>query len=289
MMVMLAWGFNVAAIKTLVSNIDPLLLTSARVFAAGIMVLLLCCFLHIFRLPTKREAGIILFISIFNVIAQHSLLAIGLLYTSGINAGLIGGINPLSTLLFSILFINREITRQRIFGFILGFIGVAITTLSGSGEASGLSLGDFLVFMSILSTSVSFILISKLKPDLDVRLLTGYLLVTGSIAVFFIGMGRGVNPSELTQLFNWKLGMVFLFSAGICTALGQMAYNYAIKKIGPAETTIFLNFSTFFAVVGSVIFLEETMTLSHFLGLIFIVSGVLIGTGGIEKIIRKKY
>lgn len=285
----MVWGFNVSAIKVLVTNIDPILLTSVRIFTAGIAVMVICYVTGIFRLPSAKEAGIIGAISIFNIVAHQSLLAIGLTSTSGVNAGLIGGINPLSTLLLSILFISREITWQRVIGFISGFAGVAVTTLAGAGGVTGISIGDFLVLSSILSQSVSFILIGKLKPGLDVRLLTGYMLLTGSVIIFFVSLQFESNPGQIFLLFDWQLGLVFLFSALICTAFGQMTYNVAIKKIGPAETTIFVNFTTFFALLGAVIFLGETITLNHMIGLVLIVFGVLVGTGALEQIVGKRY
>lgn len=289
MFVMLVWGFNVAAIKTLVTYIDPLLITAVRIFTAGIGVLIICYFMRIFRFPSLKETGIILTIGFFNVIAHHSLMAAGLLHTSGINAGLIAGINPLVTLLFSVLFTSMEVTFQKVIGFLLGFTGVAVTILAGSDGTTAVSVGDLLVFLSIIAQSVSFILISKMKPEFDVRLFTGYLLVVGSIVIFFLGLAGGGNLNELGQIFSLKLGFIFLFSALICTAAGHMVYNYSIQKIGPAETTIFINFNTFFALVGSVIFLGESMRIHHFYGLIFIVCGVLIGTGAIENLIKKRY
>lgn len=286
---MMLWGFNVSAIKVLVSSIEPLLLTSIRIFTAGIAVLLICRAIGIFRLPTWKEYLIIFFISIFNVVAHHSLLALGLLHTSGVNASLIGGVNPLATMLLSIIFISREITWTRILGFIMGFLGVTVTTITGSDGVSAVSIGDFLVLFSILLQSVSFILISKLRPELDVRLLTGYMLLMGSVAVFLIGLMLEGHPSQLIQLVDWKLGLVFLFSALVSTAFGQMMYNFAIKQIGPAETAIFINFSTFFALVGAVLFLGETITWNHLIGLVLIVFGVLTGTGALESIIRRRY
>ncbi len=52
-LVMLFWGFNVSAVKTLVTYFDPLSLTAIRVFVAGITVLIIAYFMNIFRLPTK--------------------------------------------------------------------------------------------------------------------------------------------------------------------------------------------------------------------------------------------
>ncbi|WP_242057482.1 DMT family transporter [Halobacillus yeomjeoni] len=173
-------------------------------------------------------------------------------------------------------------------GFLLGFTGVIITTLAGPGGVSGISIGDLFVFFSIAAQAYSFILIGKLNPSLDPRLLTGYMLVIGSAFIFVISMVVEAEPAQIIQLFNVKMMGVFLFSALICTAFGHMVYNFATKHVGPAETAIFINFNTFFAILGASLFLKESIYMEHILGLLFIVSGVLLGTGAVEYLINKR-
>src|SRR5699024_9982934 len=96
--VMATWGFNLSALVVLVNNIEPITLTSARIFTAGIAVLIIAKFIGIFRLPTKDEWKTILIITIFNVAFHHTFLAIGLTQTSGVNAGIILGAAPLVTM-----------------------------------------------------------------------------------------------------------------------------------------------------------------------------------------------
>ncbi|WP_082233257.1 DMT family transporter [Halobacillus massiliensis] len=288
LLVMMAWGFNVAAIKVLVTNIDPILLTSARIFAAGIGVLITLQFMKILRLPTKKEVLLIFYISFFNVVIHHGLMAMGLTLTTGVNAGVIVGLGPLLTMILSTLLLSRHITMFKAFGFFLGFAGVMMTTLLGSGGLGSVSIGDLYIFLSIAAQAFSFILISKLNPDLDPRLLTGYMMVGGSVVIFIASLSLESRPEQLIQLWDPKLGMIFLFSAFICTAFGHMIYNFAIKQVGPAETAIFINFNSFFALLGSVLFLGEFIKWYHIAGLVLIVSGVIIGTGALEYIISRK-
>ncbi|MRG84926.1 DMT family transporter [Salinibacillus xinjiangensis] len=280
--VMMMWGFNVSAIKVLVDNVEPILLTSFRIFTAGVVVLILTYFLGIFRLPNKKELGILLYIAIFNVIVHHSAIAVGLGATSGVNGGLILGMGPLTTMMLSIIFLGQRMTKFRIIGFILGFIGVVTTTLSGSGGVTSMSFGDVIVFVGMLVQAYSFILISKLNPSFDPRLLTGYMLFIGSFHIYIISLFEDSSLSQLSLLIDWQLGSVFLFSAVICTAVGHMVYNSAIKQVGPAESAIFINFNTMFAIFGSALFLGETIRVSHLIGLVLIVCGVLIGSGTVE-------
>lgn len=287
-LVMLFWGFNVSAVKTLVTYFDPLSLTAIRVFVAGITVLIMAYFMNIFRLPTKQELLTIGYLGIFNVIAHHVFLSLGLKYTSGVNAGLILGSGPLITMMLSILILHDKITRLRIGGFILGFIGIVITSIFGTGGLTMLSMGDLMVFISILTQAFSFILISKLNPNFDPRLLTGYMLVSGSIIIFIIGLLYEGNISQFANLFSWKLGSIFLFSAIFCTAFGHMTYNYAIKKVGPAESAIFINLNTLFALLGATVFLGDPILKHHIIGLILIIIGIFLGSGAMEYVLLKK-
>jgi drug/metabolite transporter (DMT)-like permease len=276
---MMLWGFNVSAIKVLVINIDPILLTSFRIFIAGVAVLVFCYFSKIFRIPIKSEILLIIYIASLNVVAHHVFIAMGLSRTSAVNTGLIIGIGPLLTMMLTILFISKKVTFLKIFGFVLGFVGVVITVLSGSEGVSMISMGDFMIFIAALTQAISFILISKLNSNFDSRLLTGYMLVFGASFIFVIGVLGGSEIEQIGKLFSWKLGLIFLFSAILATAFGHMIYNFAILQVGPAEAAIFINFNTFFALAGSVIFLGENIMIYHLIGLVLIVIGVLIGSG----------
>ncbi|ARI79185.1 EamA family transporter [Halobacillus mangrovi] len=288
LLVMMVWGFNVSAIKVLVSNIDPILLTSIRIFTAGVGVLVTLYFMGLLRKPTKKEVAIILYISLFNVVLHHALMGVGLLYTSGVNAGLIVGLGPLLTMILSTIMLSKKVTLFKTFGFILGFAGVVVTTLTGAEGFTGVSLGDVLIFLSIAAQAFSFILIGKLNPRLDPRLLTGYMLLIGSVFIFLTSLVIESDPAQIIQLADAKLLGVFLFSALICTAFGHMVYNFAIKQVGPAESAIFINFNTFFAILGASLFLGEKIMMNHITGLILIVCGVIIGTGAIQHLTRQK-
>jgi drug/metabolite transporter (DMT)-like permease len=284
---MFLWGINVTALKVIVSNFPPITITSLRVFTAGITVFIILFFLKKVRLPSKKEWGYIVGGGLLNVTGHHLFLGIGLKATSAVNGGLILGLGPLLTALMAILLLGNRLTHVRIIGFIFGGIGVSLTVLAGGSGLSGMSIGDFYVFISILSQAISFIIISKAAKTLDPRLLTGYMLVFGSILLFFIGLWK--EPSGLSYIGSGSIGLwsVFFASAIFATAVGHMLYNYAIGQTGPAEASIFLNLNTFLSILFASIFLGEKITSSHLLGLIFIVSGVIFGSGALEEIMLK--
>ncbi|RSK50680.1 DMT family transporter [Bacillus canaveralius] len=286
--VMLIWGLNVSVLKILVEHFMPVTITALRIFTAGVCVLLILAISQKIRKPSSQELGYIIVGGLLNVVAHHLFLATGLARTTATNGGLILGLGPLITACFALIFLKRFPTRLQLIGFVLGGIGISFTVLAGNKEIGDINLGDFYVFLSILAQGMSFILIKKASTTLDPRLLTGYMLIIGSFILFLLSIV--IEPDGLKTLggapaYVWG---VFFASAILATALGHYIYNYAIGQTGPAEAAIFLNLSTFFALLGSAVFLGEQFYPSHFAGLILIVSGVVFGSGAMEDLIRKR-
>lgn len=287
--VMIAWGFNVVATKVLGAVFMPVTMTAARLLVAGVCVFIFLFLMKRVRKLTKKELFIVAGGSLFNVVGHHYFLAVGLTQTSASNGGLILGAGPLLTAVMAFLFLRKRLSGLRVVGILFGFAGVAFIVLQGSAGISGIAIGDILVFLSIFSQAVSFIIISKVSDTLDPRLMTGYMLLIGAVVMF--GISRFLEPDGLQHLLSpasTGVWAIFFASAVIATALGQMLYNYAIGKVGPSEASVFMNFSPFFTLVGSALFLGENIRFAHILGLLCIVFGVVLGSGAWEELRRNR-
>jgi drug/metabolite transporter (DMT)-like permease len=276
------WGMNVSAVKVIVENFMPITITAFRVLTAGLVVFIILAFSRIVRFPKNKEWYYVTGGAVFNIVLHHYFLATGLTMTSVVNTGLILGMGPVLTVIFATIILKRKPSKLQLTGFIFGFIGINFTVLAGSGGINAIKLGDLYVLLSILSQAISFIVIKRAADTMDPRLFTGYMFIIGSAVLFLISLW--IEPNGLASLSNvdYTIWLVFLFSAVIATGVGHMVYNYAISQLGPAETSIFLNLNTFFSIIGAAIFLNEAILFSHFIGLIFIVSGVIFGSGGLE-------
>ncbi|MCQ6277111.1 DMT family transporter [Bacillus sp. V3B] len=285
---MVIWGFNISILKLVVENIAPITVTAFRIFIAAVTVFLILGFTSHVRFPRKKEWGYILAGSCLSVVFHHYLLAEGLTKTSATNAGLILGMGPLLTVLLSMLFFKKRPTIIALLGFILGGTGVSVIVLFGSGQLQSVNLGDLEIFIAILSQAGSFILINKAAKTMDSMLLTSYMLLIGSFVLFAISLW--VEPNGMATLVAAKpsLWVAFILSGILATGVGQAVYNRTIGQVGAAESSIFLNLSTFFSVVGAAVLLNETIIMAHFIGLLLIVSGVLLGSGALESLVLQR-
>lgn len=283
LLLMFIWGLNVIAIKVLVEHFPPVTITSFRILTAGLVVFTVLLAKREFQKLTLRDTGLLLAIALTGVLGHHFFLAVGLAQTTASNTGLILGLVPLATSVFAMLFLGDRLTPLKLAGVLFGLTGVSFIVLNGSGGVSAVSFGDLFIFCSVLSQATSFVLIKKATGHLSSRLITGLMLLIGSLFLFLASLQlEPYGLSSLTEAPGW-VWLVFFGSAVLATGVGHMVYNRSIHALGAGETAIFINLTPFFSLTGSYLFLGETIYAGQIFGFLFIVLGVVLGTGALES------
>nr|WP_302053314.1 DMT family transporter [Bacillus haynesii] len=282
------WGLNMVLIKVLVEHLPPQTMTAFRIMMAGITALIIIVLGKSFRRLSKREWIYTLLGCVFGVILHHSLIAIGLTIIDASNASLILSLVPLTTAILAVLFLGEQLTKLRIIGFLLALIGVFFIQ-GGSFNNMQLSQGELILFIAMFVQAISFIFVKKATATLDSKQVTTIMYLLGSIGLLiisFITEPKGFNEMTSATFFIYFL---FIVSGVVATGVGYIVFYAAIQQIGAGKTAIFNNFVPFFGLVFSALFLNENITPSQLIGFVFIVAGVLFGTGYIEKLWAKKH
>jgi drug/metabolite transporter (DMT)-like permease len=264
--IMVAWGLNVTALKILVEHFSPVTLTALRIFTAGVVVLLFLWGIGRLGKVGWKEAKQIGLAAMFSVVAHHFFLAVGLTRTA----------------LLAMVFLGQRPTMFRLLGIALGFFGVMFVVANGNGGLGHLSVGDVYVFLAVLAQGISFIMIKK--ATVDARVMTGWMLIFGSLWLFVLGLvlePRGLSSLKEGTPLLWT---IFLASAVVATALGHMFYNQAVQHLGPAESAVFINLNPFFSLLGAHWLLDEPVSWAQGLGFVLIVAGVVLGSGGMDDV-----
>jgi drug/metabolite transporter (DMT)-like permease len=276
---MAIWGFNVIAVKIVVSEFPPVTITAFRVFIAFLALAPFIYYKKLYRKLTRKEWFYVIGISIFGIFGFQYFMSVGLNDTTATNAGIILGASPIATAIAAAIFLKDKLTIQRGLGFVLGFIGVTIIILAGSNEGFSISMGDVYLCIAVLVQTVSFILIKKASETLNTMFMTGISLLIGSFIIWITGFIT--EPNGISQIpggsgVAW--GLLF-FSGFIATGLGYLIVNSAIQQVGAGNSAIFLNLSPFFSVISAYFVLQESIHMSHWAGFGLIVIGVLLGAG----------
>ncbi|MEK5443496.1 MULTISPECIES: DMT family transporter [unclassified Fredinandcohnia] len=281
--VMVAWGLNIVAIKILVENFPPVSITGLRILAAGLVIFVFLYVKKDLQKMSLHEFGYVSLSALTGILGHQALLSVGLTGTSATNGASILALIPLVTNILAVLFLKANMTFLKISGVFLGIMGIYFILILGGGSFTKLALGDLYVFLSVIAQAVSFIFIRKASYTLNAKTITCYALLMGAgflLIVSFALEGQSIAATGAVPAYVW---VVFAASAIISTGIGNLCYNFAISKIGPGETAIFLNLAPFFSLIGSVLFLNESFKFIQLVGFFLIVCGVLLGTGIFER------
>lgn len=227
----------------------------------------------------KKEWKGLVYLSLSGLVLFNGLVYLALRYTTSINAAIVESSTPIFAFLLGFLFLNERFRKIQLVGVLLSLFGVFIVITEGSREViTTLSFnpGDIVMLAAMVAWSFYSIFIKQHMWKFPAY---GGLLVMFSIAIIFL---IPLSLFELTQWesINWSWGVVSgLLYLGIFPSLvALIAYNNAIKEIGPSQASIFLNFIPVFTMIGAILFLGESLMIIQIIGSALVITGVLITT-----------
>ncbi|MBU7012231.1 MAG: DMT family transporter [Theionarchaea archaeon] len=187
----------------------------------------------------------------------------GIQYTSAVNATILFNANPLFVAALVIVLKWEKITSLTITGIFLGIAGVILV----SGVSVRLHvIGDVLVLLGAFGWAVYTILGYKLRTVSSLSV-TASSLFWGLL--FFCGfIWREPLPASGAA---W---MWILYIGIVPTAVAFVFYIKAVDVIGSTKASVFQYLAPAVAVILSVGFGLETVSLSQVVGIVLIVAGI---------------
>ena len=277
---MAVWGGNVSVVKLLLEQFDPLLLSALRMsVATATLVVVLRWRGQRWPRPTARQALGLLACALLMVWLNQLCFTMGVQRTVAANAVLIIALNPLVSALMAALFLGDRLTPARLAGVVLGFGGVAAVVLHRPGAALGHgSLGDLLVFGSVLTWVSGGVLVQRLARQLDSAVVSTVVFVLGTVPLLLqVALDPSVRLPALASITALQVLLVVL-SGLLATALGALVWNRALVTLGVARTALYAYWVPMFGVAFAVLLLGEPLTVWHAVGLAAVLGGTWLGT-----------
>lgn len=274
-----SWGSAIILTRVAVHDIPPLWVTAGRLTTGAVA-------LALYRLAFVRRswtlgwhhAPWILWLALLSSALPFLLIAWGTQSTSSAIAGILMGTIPLIVLgLAHLLLPDEKMTRQKTFGFGLGFIGV-IFIINPTGDVINLGesaeiVGQIAIFLAAFCYALNSVSTRRMPAAhvLDKAtavVITASLLLLAACLIFepFENLGRASREKWLILLYlgliPTALATLVLFVLLAETSAGFVATsNYLI----PIVTAL-----------GGIAFLRESLSASVWLGFAIILAGLLL-------------
>lgn len=278
----LFWGGTFIAGRLLAGEIQAFSAAFLR-FTIASIVLLFITLRQYKKLPTiKPEQWLpLVVLGLSGVFAYNFFFFRGLQFIEAGRAAVIIANNPIVIALFAAILFGEKLNLLKILGIGLSVCGAIVVITQGHPATifnSGIGKGELYIFGCVLSW-VTYSLVGRAA----MRDLSPLVAVTYSAV---IGAGLLFPAACLEGLFDQITGYSFsvwlsLFYLGLCgTVLGFVWYYQGIQKIGSTRAGQFINFVPISAILLSVWFLDEPLSLSLLGGVFLVSSGVYLTNRG---------
>jgi drug/metabolite transporter (DMT)-like permease len=266
------WGGNAVAIKLSLEAFPPMWTAFLRFSIAVVCVALWAGFRGIPMRPKRSEWWWLVLLGIFFSI-QIGVMNIGFQHTSGSIGSILMATNPIFAALWAhFLVAGDRLTRQRIIGLFVAFLGAAVVILQ-SGQIDGataIGVGSGLVFLSAALLGGRLAYTGRLLQRMDeVRVVLWQMVI--SVPVFGVA-------ALMSENIVWdRVGLApiagIVYQGLVVAGLGFMLLTYLMKRYSTSVITSFNFVSPISGVLLSVLLLGDKIT-------VHVLAGVaLVGTG----------
>ena len=212
----------------------------------------------------------------FAVLGNHLLTLVGLRYIGASTAGVIIGAGPAVTAFLSSTLIRDLPFRSVWVGCVISFTGVVLVSGAGQAMLPGERpwLGGMLVVFGLVSWALYTIggrrAMERFSP-LTVNWTTLLLSIVFQAPLLWFDQKAGLNGLHSVSIEQW-LAVTYLIV--FATALGQQAWLYGVRGVGPARAGIFINLIPVSALILSAWLLDDRIGARELTGIVLILAGV---------------
>tara|TARA_E500000178_G_scaffold105240_1_gene104852 strand:+ start:477 stop:1379 length:903 start_codon:yes stop_codon:yes gene_type:complete len=276
------WGASFLFVEVLLDLINPFLIVYFRVSVASVILVI---FLYLSRtkfILSYKTVYNLFIMAMLNNVVPFLLIAYGQQTTTGGLASILNANTSLITILLASIFIPYEkLTVNRLFGVLIGLLGIIIAV----GYESFLtiyegSFGKFLILLATVSYSFAGIW-AKLKLS-DVPPL---ISATGMLTFSTVILSPFAAVYFYNDLINLNFHIIFysVMFALLCSVVAYFLYFKILEKTGAGNLLICTIIIPPASIILNSVVLGQVISKSELIGLIIITVGLLTLDGRYRK------
>lgn len=269
-------GGMYVANKAGLPHLPPMFFASVRfLVAAG----LLLPYLAVRGTPLRPRSRVdVLAISVSGglvVAAANGFLFVGQQYTTSATAAILISLTPVLTVGLAVVFLPGErLTRSRVAGVLLGFVGVGLVAQPELTLVTTTHLGKALIILGALSLALGGVTLRQLPSTLSPLAIAGWATFVGGVGLF--GLSLSYGESVLTVSWTSVAVLAVVYNGVIATPLGYVAYFTLLETVGPVRVNLLTYASPLVTSLAGWLLLGESLSPAVAAGFVVIAAGFLL-------------
>ena len=229
-------------------------------------------------LPTAKQFGMLLLLSILMFVGANGLSTWSLDYIPTGLSCLIGALYPLSVVVIEMIFFkNRNVSILTFVGLLLGIAGIFIVFYENAFHGirpAGFFFGVILSFVAMLTWSIGSIIIAKTKTAIDPYYSIGWQMLISAGLLYLVAFISGKHlPLQQIPVTGWMV-VTYLVIAG--SLITYAAFVYSMKTLPPALFSLYAYINPLVAMVVAGFVLKEKLNMNILWGAIVTLLGVFL-------------
>lgn len=275
------WGSSFMFMRYLAPLIGPVTTADARLFIAGLFLVLLFAIMR-FDFKWRERWKRYLFIGLLNSGLPFLLYSYASLSLPSSVEVVLNALAPSFGAIFGAIWLGETLSLRKIGGLLLGLLGVVI--LSGFGSAGFQAATLPAILACILATvcyGLSGVYLKLRAKDIEPKAIAaGSQLFAGSLIMPAILLAPPRLPVAGTTV-----AIVIVFAL-LCSALAYLIYYRLIADVGPTKALTVTFLMPVFGFVWGALFLGERISLRMLGGAALILCGTLFVATARKKTVR---
>jgi drug/metabolite transporter (DMT)-like permease len=275
---MVIWGGTWVAARVVVQEVAPLAAAVWRFFFSAVTLTALVLLAH-GGLPrlSRRELKQVLALGATGIFLYNICFLIGMQTLAAGHGALVVALNPVLVTLGASWLLGEVMTPAKAAGSAIGLAGCLTVIGNGSPLApllGEMGRGDFLILACAVLWAVYTLISRKAMRTLSPLVSTAYASLAGWLML--LATALTVAPAALVPNSSPLSWSAILFLGLLGTTLGFTWFNQAVKHIGAARASIFINLVPVAAVLQGAWLLDERLGLPVLAGGLLVLAGVTL-------------
>lgn len=211
------------------------------------------------------------------IIGEGLLVFWALKFTTAARASLLANASPISTVLISCICGRELLTRNKVSGMLLGFLGIVLAFWGGGGDlfSSGKNLltGDLMALGSGICWAVYTVYGTGITSRCGGMLANGILFTFGALLMLPVLLVTGSGPDFDLP---WRVWAGAFYLGALANGLANGLWYTALKYVTPGELGSCGYVSALLTFTISVLFLNEHATWQFITSVILVLGGVAL-------------